>query len=102
VINSKFEYILCAAIWFDDGKVHVHQPKNIESGYVICGRRHHNCFATSMLLKKKPNMIDIVQGFVSSHDKFYDRQEAYKIAKENGQLQFDDDNGKTLISEDLY
>ncbi len=27
-------------------ELHDFQPKNIESGFIICGRRHHNCFAT--------------------------------------------------------
>lgn len=35
------EYIICAANHYDDGKKHPHTPKNIEQGFVICGRRHH-------------------------------------------------------------
>jgi hypothetical protein len=34
------EYILCAAIWFDDGKEYRLQPKNITTGLVLCGWRH--------------------------------------------------------------
>jgi len=42
------EYILCAAIWCNDGKKHVHQPRNVPKGFVIGGRRHHNCFITAL------------------------------------------------------
>lgn len=41
-MNLKEEYIICSAIHFDDSKEHVHQPVNIKSGYVVCGRRHHS------------------------------------------------------------
>ena len=34
MIDNTREYILCAAIWFDDGVVHAHQPKNIDIGIV--------------------------------------------------------------------
>ena len=32
------EFILCAAIWVNDGLKHEAQPENIETGFVICGR----------------------------------------------------------------
>lgn len=35
------EYILCSANHYDDGEKEIHGPKNIESGFVICGMRHH-------------------------------------------------------------
>ena len=40
----KPEYILCAALYYKDGKVHANQPKNITTGVVVCGRRHNNCY----------------------------------------------------------
>lgn len=44
--------IICAAIWYDDKiTTHKHQPKNIKSGYVVAGRRHHNCIATRSILR---------------------------------------------------
>ena len=46
MINNEGEYILCAANHFDDGKVYVHVPTNIKTGFVVCGQRHHNCFYT--------------------------------------------------------
>ena len=40
------EYILSAANYYNDEIKHQHQPNNIEIGFVICGRRHHNCIGT--------------------------------------------------------
>lgn len=112
--RSAGEYILCAAIWFQDGKKYHHQPKNIEAGLVICGRRHHNCITTraaTSIDRLCPN----VQGFITNTDRFVDRKEAYQIALKAGQVEprkpnkeldeyFGTKAGDTdiLISEDLY
>jgi len=94
------EYILCAAIWFSDGKTHEHQPKNVKHGFIICGRRHHNCYATKWIFDKTsyPN----TQGFITNRDRFVDRTEAYMIACLSGQINEDPEIEGTLISEDLY
>lgn len=100
-------YLLCAAIWFKDGKKYRHQPKNVDSGIVVCGRRHHNCFLTAYELnggkKTVENIGDdvnrILQGFITSDDRFVDRKESAKIAFEAGQTAVEHDH---LISEDLY
>ncbi len=100
------ERILCSAILFDDGKEHVHQPKNIVKGFVVSGRRHHNCFATAFMI---PDCKDLkgknTQGFLTSSDRFVDRYEAFFIAEEAGQLLLSNVSGKekqALISEDLW
>jgi hypothetical protein len=108
------EYILCAAIWFDYDldNVYPHQPKNIEKGYVICGRRHHNVFAIHTLIGKPRNHI---QGFVTNKDRFVGRKEAYDIAIKAMQISSRTENkgldqyfktepedSQILISEDLY
>jgi len=100
---NKTEYILCSAIYFDDGIEYVHQPINIVSGYVICGHRHHNCFMTISILCK--NIIESdrfnneTQGFLTNLNRFVDRNEAGIIAFNAGQT-------NTLItklhSENLY
>jgi hypothetical protein len=42
-INTDQEYILCSAIWYKNTQFELmHQPKNIQFGMVLCGRRHHN------------------------------------------------------------
>lgn len=76
------ERVLCAAVHYRNGKKYEHQPKNVESGLVVCGRRHHNALLTLFMLIrfKKRNTVDIVQGFITSDDRFVDRKEAYLIA----------------------
>lgn len=115
------EFILCAAIYINDNEKHEQQPKNIEIGFVICGRRHHNCYQTIKdLTNQTPNerigkLISSLseeecrkhQGFITSLDRYVDRREAWKIAKENNQILHGlvvSDNGEDsiLISENLY
>ena len=99
------ERILCAAILFDDLKVRVHQPQNITTGFVVCGRRHHNCYATLVAIlgddKWQETKTDFnqTQGFVTSLDMFVNREEAAKIAYIAGQVDKIQDR---LISEHLY
>jgi hypothetical protein len=99
-------YILCAAIWFKDDVVHECQPTNIDTGIVVCGRRHHNCYITAWEIGDNKRIKDChesnakaIQGFLTSDDKFVDRKEAGKIAFEFGQINAPDD---CLFSEDLY
>lgn len=93
-------YILCAAIHFDDESVHPHQPKNIMSGFVISGRRHHNVFITLKCLGIDRLLIgDSIQGFITSDDRFVNRKEAAQIAFDAGQIK---EMKNSLFSEDLY
>ena len=112
------EYILCASIHFDDGKEHSHQPKNIETGFVVCGRRHHNCYTSLQAIAETLGIADEkalklieragrdVQGFITNHDRHVDRKEAYLIAKEANQILYGagmtDKENQILISENLY
>jgi hypothetical protein len=93
--------ILCAAIYYDDGIEYVHQPKNITSGFVICGRRHHNCFMTAYILNKQKKLLDMKQkqGFITDDDRFVDRYEAAEIAFDADQIS---EKTNKLSSEDLY
>ena len=101
----KKPYILCAAIHYTDGEYHVHQPKNIDAGYVICGRRHHNCLTSNAVITDEiyvnnwENKTIGKQGFLTSDDMFVSRKEAAKIAFESNQISEEVDS---LISEDLY
>jgi hypothetical protein len=98
----KKEYILCAAIWFDDGKKYNLQPYNIESGLVLCGWRHGCIFPQIGGLVKERQELGIFekeQGFLTNLNRFVDRVEGGKIAFESGQTE----ELKTyLYSEDLY
>lgn len=115
------EFILCAAIWINDGEKHEAQPENIETGFVICGRRHHNCYQTIKSLTNQtpnerlgdwiksltPEEVRKHQGFITSLDRYVDRREGWKIAVANQQVRIGLDateNGddSILISENLY
>jgi len=100
------EYILCAANHYDDGEKTVHGPKNIETGFVICGRRHHNCisiFAKMVGFPYDEKGIALMrterQGFLTNEDRFVEREEAAQIAFEAGQIK---QHKIVLYSEDLY
>jgi hypothetical protein len=96
------EYIICAAIWFKDGKTHVHQPRNVDTGFVVCGRRHHNCYyiaSTCLAENYSETKGTAVQGFLTSHDRFLDRKEAGEVAHSVGQTP---SLTNCLFSEDLY
>src|SRR6056297_2099301 len=91
------EFILCAAVWVNDGLQHDQQPDNIDVGYVVCGRRHNNCYQTITSLKGDLNKyfksLNLSkedyrkhQGFITSTDRFVDRKEAWKIADKNDQI----------------
>jgi hypothetical protein len=98
-IMPIFPYILCAAVHFQNEKVYKHQPKNIKTGYVVCGRRHHNCYTTAWELNGETKNEPTKCGFITSNDLFVDRQEAAKIAYEAGQT---DEESEGLVSEELY
>lgn len=92
--------IICAAIHFKTNKEEdERRPKNISTGFVVCGRRHHDCFgiicSTGFEFKKYKH----IQGFITTNNLFVDRKEAAKIAFEAGQT---DTLKKSLFSEDLY
>jgi hypothetical protein len=105
-------YIICSAIWFNDGKKHNHQPKNIKSGFVIAGRRHHNCYSSfqsigkslgydkTLIVKKGVTLEEReTQGFLTNTDLFVDRNRAGKIAFLANQTK---ELKTRLFSEDLY
>lgn len=100
------EYIICAANHYDDGSEQVHKPKNIKTGFVICGHRHHNCidiFAKIVGFPYSEEAFKILrteeQGFLTNTNRFVDREEAGEIAFAAGQTK---ELIKRLHSEDLY
>lgn len=99
--NKRDEYILCAAIHYDNDKVYEHQPKNIKSGIVVCGRRHHNCFIIlfNMFEEDDYSKENTTQGFLTSKDRFVTRRAAAEIALKCGQIERPTNR---LFSEDLY
>ena len=106
----KKETIICAAIWYNDGQLRPHLPKNIDTGIVSAGFRHPNCFTTlSVLFPNRDYLVvsdeerKCKQGFLTSSNRFVDRKEAAKIALEAGQItELKYGNENELYSEDLY
>ena len=99
------EYILCAAIWFDDGKEYAHQPKNIDSGLVFCGWMHGCIFAQiggTVRERKALGIPEKEQGFLTSKNRFVNREEAAKIAIKSGQIKEVKYFKNKLDSSDLY
>jgi len=103
---AKREKILCAAIWYDDGKQHTHTPLNIKTGFVICGWRHHNCIGLAHDFGIKSyaqgNIKEVVQGFLTSKGRFLNRRESCQLAAKARQVNICRGKDDILISEDLY
>jgi hypothetical protein len=97
------EKILCAAIHYLDYPMeYPYKVKNISSGTVLCGHRHNHIIGqcASLLGKKQHEMGKSVQGFLTSANRFLNREEAAKLHIENGgELNYSTDE---LFSEDLY
>ena len=74
--------------WYQDGKQYGQQPRNIENGIVICGLRHSNCFATigGLLGLGNYDKDKIEEGFLTSHSRYINRQEAAGIALDAKQV----------------
>lgn len=104
------EFILCAANHYDDGVEYAHSPINIKTGFVVCGRRHFNCIAIFAKMVGFPydeNGLKLMnteeQGFITNTNRWVDRLEALKIAKEANQIITEYANENLgLFSEDLY
>ena len=92
--------VLCAAVYVDDNKEYPNQPGNIKTGYVVCGYRHHNCLFICNSIDKQNKKNKIIQGFLTSDNRFVDRKEALEIAKLSKQV--DGTIMSVLLSEDLY
>ncbi len=100
--NGEREYVMCAANYHDDGIDHIHQPFNINTGFVIGGWRHGNVGASYMAANKDAkNWHDAIQGFLTTKNRFLTRAEALELVKSNGQLTKPLLGGE-LTSEDLW
>lgn len=106
-ISAGFrEFILCAAVHYQDGKAYKEQPLNIESGLVVLGRRHNNCFGVlENVIGFDINKIEHKDfGFITSTNRFVTRKEGMIIANREGQIYHTVPyrEGDILTSEDLY
>lgn len=94
------ETIVCAAIHFDDGIPHEQQPKNIETGIVVCGINHSQCNAIAGALQPSYDYKKgkTTQGFLTNLNRFVNRDEGFQIALLSSQIE----TGKTQKSDKLY
>lgn len=95
--NGEPEYIMCAAIYFDDGEDYVYKPYNIDKGLVYCGWRHPCIFETM----PKEHKSRSIQGFLTTKNRFLTRDEALILVRKTGQLKGGIIGG-ILTSEDLW
>ena len=89
MIDNSQEYIVCSAIWFDDGVARAHLPRNIDTGLVACALRHCNCFTILRVAFPDREYLDgenSIQGFLTSKGEFVTRQIAASIAICSGQI----------------
>jgi hypothetical protein len=97
------EYILCSAIWYKEVIPRAtHRPINTPGGVTLCGYRHGDIISQVLPLlgKRQFELGEHVQGFLTSKNRFVDREEGALIFIDNGgKLKY----SKTkLYSEDLY
>lgn len=77
---------------------------------VVCGHRHPRCF--DVIFELKPSWSEhqkqFIEGYIDHTGKFLDRKEAFKHARDCGQLPFSilmrcrDHKQAELYSDDLY
>lgn len=109
MIDTSKEWVICAAIWYQDG---TEAPRgfiaqNIDSGVVIGQWRHGNCinvrstnplWNAKRLAERKGEIpmftkyedtleyFNYVDGFITSYGRFVDRWQGMEIAYEAGQV----------------
>lgn len=106
------ERILCAAIWFKDLELkrpevlepRGYRPYNVDRGVVLSGWRHPSCMYQMVAIygKKMHEVGEKVQGFLTSNNRFVDREEAANVAMLAGQIYDLKFSNTKLYSEDLY
>lgn len=108
-MEKEKEYILCAAIWYKEFKLvkndipsSLVRPRNCDRGIVFCGHRHPQCLYQMVGITGKPQHEagEEIQGFLTSKNRFVDREEAAQIHVQNGgELHY---SSRELYSEDIY
>jgi hypothetical protein len=107
------EKILCAAIWYKDFPLvktdieipGFERPLNCDRGMVFMGHRHHNCMYQMIAIsgKYQHQAGEEIQGFLTSKNRFVNRNEGLEIAlKMNQVIDLDDVHGYKLYSDNLY
>ena len=94
--NIIKEYILCSAIDYN--------------GIIICGHRHEDCYEILQGLRPDISEVELPdrtkQGFLTSVNRYVNREEAWIIAKASNQIVYglevsDHDDDKLLLELDI-
>jgi len=101
------ERILCSAIWYKDVETMLSLPKECDRGVVLCGFTHSSIVYQMIALTKlrtvktgeSSKFGEFVQGFLTTDNRFVNREEAARIAFVSGQI---GERKKDLFSEDLW
>lgn len=105
MIDDSKEYIICAAVWYRNGKTYPFQSVyGIDNGFVIGSFRHPMCMSVcpenpyfqhklvengdeTLRFEWNPECKgETVQGFITSYGRFVDRREAFTLALASGQV----------------
>ena len=100
----KDEYILCAAIHFDDGVERDIKELDGKTGFVVTGFRHSNAWYSANQFAKHSHLVSLHKedGFLTNRNRFVGRIEAGQIAFIAKQIQHPVMHPLGLFSEDLY
>lgn len=103
-IENDEEKIICSAVLIEDGKEHnLSNVRNKRTGFVVCGRRHGDCYKIIFSLIDQHEPKNMYDGFLTNFNRWVDRKEGFLIAKKQGQIQpRSEEQGDILFSEDLY
>jgi len=116
VTEQKKEFILCAANWYNDGKHYETGLNGPETGFVLCGHRHHSIIRllpecpdynakdeeSPVNFRQPTDDYEVEQGFLTSTGRFVTREDALQIAIAAGQIDKGHYSDTMLFSEDLY
>lgn len=75
---------------------------HIETGTIFCGARHFDSAMRAQIKAAEFGWSGYEEGFIDQFGKFYNRQDAWKIAEANNQIIMISGKRGTLYSEDLY
>lgn len=73
-----------------------------ETGVIFCGARHFDEAMRSQIKAAGLKGVGHEQGFLDQFARFYDREDAWKIAEKNGQIKKQVSTPGTLFSENLW
>lgn len=98
-IKMKKEYILCAAIYYENDFEIMQGPFPFPTGWVLCGLSHLQIMELYTSMTGKLTSEFNTKGFLTSKNNFVSREKAAQIAFDVGQTK---EKKYQLFSDDLY